>query len=80
MIKLLGDQLADSLGYATVGVSITMSLTEWLTTLPINEVLHVLASIGGLGFLWYKIRHLRLEIKMRKEVLKQLKKSNNEEV
>lgn len=73
MVKFLGEQLADSLGYGTVAVSITISMIEWITSYNVNEILHVLASIGGLGFLWYKIRHLRIEVKMRKEELKQNK-------
>ena len=76
MIKLLGEQLADGLGYATVSASVGMSLLEWFTAVNVSEALHILASVGGLGFLWYKIRHLRIEVKMRKEELKQLKQKN----
>jgi len=78
MYKVLGQDLADGLGFSTVAASITMSLIEWFSMISVNEILHSLASVGGLCFLFYKIKHLRVEIKIKKQELKKYKKANNE--
>lgn len=76
MYKILGQELADSLGFATVGASVGMTILEWFTALNVNEVIHTIASVGGLAFLFYKIKHLRFELKVKKEEYKRLKKKN----
>ena len=77
MYRIITDTpVADTLGFATVGVSVGMSFLEWFTAINVSETLHIIASIGGLCFLWYKIKNLRFELKVKKEEYKRLKEDN----
>ena len=77
MYRIITDTpLAEVAGFSTVGLSIGMSLLEWFTAINVSETLHIIASIGGLCFLFYKIKHLRFELKVKKEEYKRLKKDN----
>jgi len=81
MYRIITDTpIADTLGFSTVGISIGMSILEWFTMINVNEALHFLASAGGLCFLFYKIKNLRFELKVKKEEYKRLKKDNEEKV
>ena len=76
MQRVVGEAISDGLGYTTVAGSIIMTGLEWFGGIGVNEFLHTIASIGGICFVYYKINHLRVEIKIKKQ---QLKKLNDEE-
>lgn len=76
MQDLVENPLANIGGWTTVVTSITLSLFEWLARFPINDILQSVASFGAIIFLWYKIRMIHLELKLKKEECKQNKKKD----
>lgn len=69
MTEILDSDIAQAGGWLTVSTSLFLSLTEWLGHFEINDILQGLASVGALVFLWYKIRMIRLDIKIKKKRL-----------
>ena len=79
MYKILGETVADTLGFTTVGVSITMSAIEVLSSAHVNDGLHILASVGALFFLYYKIKNSRMDYKIKhRDYHNQTKKENDD--
>ena len=67
MHRLLHSDLADTLGFSTVIGSIGLAIGEYLNIMNVNDVLQFLVTSGGLVFLYYKIKTIRLEYKIKKE-------------
>lgn len=67
MQNLLDNDIAQAGGWATVALSISLSFIDWLCQFPVNDLLQSVASFGAIVFLWYKIKMIRLEIKIKKK-------------
>jgi len=65
----------DGAGYTTIAGTIIMTGLEWFSGVTINETLHVFASIGGIVFVWYKVKSISIDIKLKKQ---QHKKNEDE--
>lgn len=66
MNNLLENDIAQAGGWSTVILSISLSLIDWVCQFPVNDILQSVASFGAIVFLWYKIRMIRLELKIKK--------------
>ena len=64
-------------GTATVFASIFMNIWNYISQDNINFLLVVITSIGGIIFLYYKIKHERKKIKL---LDKQLEEKNEDDV
>jgi len=71
MNELLDSEPASWGGWATVLTAIGLRLTEWIGQVTVNDLVQDAAAIGALIFLYYKIRMIRLDYK--------IKKKNNED-
>lgn len=67
MQRFLNHELSDSLGFTTVIGGVSMTIAEVFTELHVNEILQFLVTSGGVVFLFYKIKMIRLEIKIKKK-------------
>ena len=66
MQNLLDNEIAQTGGWFTVALSLSLSLIDWICQFPVNDILQSVASFGAIVFLWYKIRMIRLELKIKK--------------
>ena len=66
MNQFLDSDIAQAGGWTTVALSIMLSFVDWICELPVNDILQSVASFGAIIFLWYKIRMIRLEYKIKK--------------
>ena len=73
MISVLDSDIAQAGGWTTVSLSLFLTVSEWIGHFEINDILQGVASVGALVFLWYKIKMIRLDIKIKKENFKKKK-------
>ena len=59
----------DTIGLTLTGTTVAMSAVEVLSSIYVNEGLHLLASVGALVFLYYKIKNSRLDSKLKQRDL-----------
>jgi hypothetical protein len=70
MDHILDNDAAQAGGWLTVGGSILMTVVEFFGV-SINDVLQGIVSVGGIVFLWYKIKNARLDSKLKKRKLEE---------
>ena len=66
MDRIFNNPVTDSLGFITVISSVTMSSVEMLSAMNINDTIQSLIGIGGLVFLFFKIKNSRIDYKIKK--------------
>tara|TARA_R110000868_G_scaffold277672_1_gene537451 strand:- start:926 stop:1174 length:249 start_codon:yes stop_codon:yes gene_type:complete len=66
MNSFLNNPIVDNLGFATVISSVTMTALEFATIFSINDTIQGVVSLGGIIFLYYKIKNIRIEYKIKK--------------
>lgn len=67
--EFLNSDIAQVSGYTTVVATVGMSLLDWIGSIPINDGLQFMVSLGGFVFLFYKIKGQRLDNELKKKKL-----------
>lgn len=73
MDEFLTSEIAQGAGWTTVGLSLFSAGIELLSQINFNDTLQFLLSLGGLVFLWFKIRMIRLDYQIKKDQHKKQK-------
>ena len=76
MQEFIDNPIANLSGWTTVVTSIALSILEIVAKLPVNDILQSIASLGAIVFLYYKIRMIHLDLKLKKEDCKKLRKND----
>jgi len=79
MYKEILEPVTDGIGLVLTGATVTMSILEVLSSVYINDGLHMLATIGALVFLYYKIKNSRLDAKLKEQNLNKPNKTKEDE-
>lgn len=84
MDDVLNSEAAQYGGWMAVAGAFVSNLVEWLGKIPVNDVLQILLSVGGLIFILYKsyTQHLmakneKLDNEIKQEQLKRLRMEND---
>jgi len=72
----MSQDLADAGGASSLATGVVFYIAEALNMANINDVLTGLSLAGGLVWMGYKIAGQRLENKIKKEKLEELKEDN----
>jgi len=67
--RILNNPIADYLGGTTFIASISLYSMEWFNLININDVLTTISLVGGLFWLFYKIKNARLDSKLKQKEL-----------
>jgi len=67
--RILNTPIADYLGGTTFIASISLYSMEWFNLVNINDILTTVSLLGGLFWLFYKIKNARLDSKLKQKEL-----------
>lgn len=68
--RVLNTQFANWTGGSTVILSIWFKSMEWFNIANVNDILVLITTLGGLVFLFFKIKSVILENKLKRLELK----------
>jgi hypothetical protein len=66
MNRLIDNPILDSLGFATVISTALIGIGEHFAHLNFNDVVQAVIGVGGIIFLFYKIKNSRIDYKVKK--------------
>jgi len=69
MNEFMANDVIEGAGWTTFFLAVGSGIIELLTQIKLNDILQLLLSIGGLVFLWFKIKLIILDVKIRKKTL-----------
>lgn len=67
--RFLQSELADAMGFTTMVSSIGLAIGDWLDITNVNDWLQFFVTLGGIVWLWFKIKNSRLDAKIKKKIL-----------
>jgi len=70
MERLLDSDLAQAGGIASTTISFSMYVTELFSDMTFNDYAQAILTVGGMIYLFYRIKNSRLDAKIKEKQLK----------